>query len=125
MWQVTFDGERKQLTTGAGNHDADFAPVGGSFTDKYSSRMEPPVLELCAIGTNCMTFWASHAIDAFGLHAPEQLESQGARRNDAVWNAAAAGERECRGECTADCESLRRAGRANGGEPVERWVAVR
>jgi dipeptidyl-peptidase-4 len=74
VWQVTFDGERKQLTTGAGNHDANFAPLGGSFTDKHSSRMEPPVVELCAIGTNCKTFWASHAIEAYGLHAPEQLE---------------------------------------------------
>ena len=74
VWQVTFDGERKQLTTGAGNHDANFAPLGGSFTDKHSARMEPPVVELCAIGTNCKTFWASHAIDAYGLHAPEQLE---------------------------------------------------
>jgi len=74
VWQVTFDGERKQVTTGAGNHDANFAPVGGSFTDKYSSRMEPPVLELCAMGTKCMAFWASHAIDAYGLHAPEQVE---------------------------------------------------
>ncbi len=48
VWQATFDGERKQLTTGAGNHDADFAPTGRRFTDKYSSRMEPPVLRaLC------------------------------------------------------------------------------
>ena len=74
VWQVTFDGERKQLTTGAGNHDANFAPTGSSFTDKYSSRMEPPVLELCAVGTKCTAFWASHSIDAYGLHGPEQLE---------------------------------------------------
>jgi dipeptidyl-peptidase-4 len=74
VWQVTFDGERKQLTTGAGNHDATFAPLGGSFSEKYSSRMEPPVLQLCAIATKCMAFWASHSIDALGLHPPEQLE---------------------------------------------------
>lgn len=74
VWRVTFDGERKQLTTGAGSHEAIFAPLGFSYTDKYSSRMEPPVLELCAIGTNCTAFWASHAIESMGLRAPEQLE---------------------------------------------------
>jgi dipeptidyl-peptidase-4 len=74
VWHLTFDGERKQLTTGAGNHDAFFTTLGESFTDKYSSRMEPPVEELCAVGTKCMAFWASHAIDAYGLQAPEQLE---------------------------------------------------
>jgi dipeptidyl-peptidase-4 len=74
VWQVTFEGERKQLTAGAGNHAADFAPMGGSFTDKYSSLMTPPVEELCAIGSNCTAFWTSHSIDAYGLHAPEQVE---------------------------------------------------
>ncbi len=74
VWRVTFDGERKQLTAGAGNHDANFAPTGGSFTDKYSSRMEPPVLQLCAIGADCAVFWASRAIESIGLRAPEQLE---------------------------------------------------
>jgi dipeptidyl-peptidase-4 len=74
VWQVSFDGERKQLTTGSGNHDATFTPLGGGFTDKFSSRMEPPVLELCGVGTKCIAFWASHAIEAYGLRAPEQLE---------------------------------------------------
>jgi dipeptidyl-peptidase-4 len=74
VWRVTFDGERKQLTTGAGNHEANFGPLGGSFTDKHSSLMAPPVLELCAIEAKCVTFWESHAIEALGLRAPEQLE---------------------------------------------------
>ena len=74
VWRVTFDGERKQLTTGEGNHEVDFSPLGGKFTDKYSSRMEPPVLELCAIGAKCAVFWASRAIESLGLRAPEQLE---------------------------------------------------
>jgi len=74
IWQMGFDGESKQLTTGAGNHDANFTPLGGSFTDKFSSRMEPPALDLCAVGGKCSAFWVSHAIDAYGLHAPEQLE---------------------------------------------------
>ena len=71
---MTFDGERKQLTSGAGNHDASFAPTGSSFTDKYSSLMEPPVLELCSVATKCTAFWASHAIDAYGLRGPKQFE---------------------------------------------------
>jgi dipeptidyl-peptidase 4 len=74
VWRVSFDGERKQLTTGPGFHEADFAPLGGSFVDKHSSRMEPPVLGLCAVGSNCTTFWASHAVSDYGLHPPEQLE---------------------------------------------------
>ena len=74
IWQVGFDGERKQLTTGAGNHSAIFTPVGGSFTDRYSSRMQPPSVQLCGVGTKCTAFWVSHAIDAYGLHPPKQLE---------------------------------------------------
>jgi dipeptidyl-peptidase-4 len=74
VWRVTFDGERKRLTKVAGDHEANFAPMGGSFTDKYSSRIEPPVLELCSIDASCVAFWASHAIASLGLRAPEQLE---------------------------------------------------
>ena len=74
VWRVTFDGGRKRLTKVAGDHEANFAPMGGSFTDKYSSRIEPPVLELCSIDASCVAFWASHAIASLGLRAPEQLE---------------------------------------------------
>ena len=30
VWQVSFDGDRKQLSTGAGNHQPNFAPTGDS-----------------------------------------------------------------------------------------------
>jgi len=73
-WQVNFDGERKQLTTGAGFHDVEFAPEGGHFTDRFSDRMQPPVVKLCGIGSECSTFWASHAIASYGLSTPQQLE---------------------------------------------------
>ena len=122
---MRFDGERKQLTTGAGNHDANFTPLGGSFTDKYSSRMEPPVLELCAVGTKCMAFWTSHAIDAYGLHAPEQLEVKAHDGTTLYGTLLLPVNATARSECAADCESVRRAGGANSGEPVERWIAVR
>jgi dipeptidyl-peptidase-4 len=74
VWRVSFDGERAQLTTGAGTHKADFAPTGGAFSDKFSSRMEPPVVQLCGAATKCTVFWVSHAIDSYGLRAPEELE---------------------------------------------------
>jgi dipeptidyl-peptidase 4 len=74
VWQVSFDGDRKELSTGDGNHEATFAPTGGNFTDKYSTRMNPPSLQLCAIGGKCNVFWATRAVDSYALHAPEQLE---------------------------------------------------
>lgn len=74
VWKVSFDGERTELTTSPGTHEADFSPVGGTFTDKFSSRMEPPALELCGAGKSCTAFWDSHAISSLGLRDPEQLE---------------------------------------------------
>jgi dipeptidyl-peptidase-4 len=74
IWQVNFDGERKQITTGAGNHDVNFAPSGASFTDKFSSRMNPPTLQLCAVEGKCSTFWSTRALNSYALRAPEQLE---------------------------------------------------
>ena len=41
IWQVSFDGERKQLSSGAGIHQANFLPPTRSFTDKFSTRMDP------------------------------------------------------------------------------------
>ena len=47
VWQVGFDGKRKQLTTGAGYHEANFSPNGQVFVDTWSTRMEPDRLSLC------------------------------------------------------------------------------
>lgn len=74
VWRVTFDGERTQVTTGAGTHLAQFASVGGAFVDKFSSRMEPPVEELCSAGSKCTAFWSSHGLEPYGLRTPEPLE---------------------------------------------------
>jgi dipeptidyl-peptidase 4 len=74
LWQVSFDGERKQLSSGAGYHEASFAPSGTGFVENQSARMTPPVYELCQSAGQCNPFWQSHALDAYGLHAPEQLE---------------------------------------------------
>jgi dipeptidyl-peptidase 4 len=75
-WQVSFDGERKQLTADAGNHDVDLAPSGSSFTDKFSSRMSPPTLRLCEVGGKCSAFWSTRTLNSYALHAPEQLEAK-------------------------------------------------
>ena len=74
LWQVTFAGERKQLTTGAGVHAGNFAPAGGAFVDRQSSRMEPPTLRLCAEPGKCNVFWSTRALEPYHLRAPEQLE---------------------------------------------------
>ncbi len=80
VWNVNFEGERKLLSAGAGFHEASFAPDGSAFTDKFSSRMQPPVMRICReqatsdASAGCHVFWETHALDSYRLHAPEQLE---------------------------------------------------
>ncbi|MGO9940458.1 MAG: alpha/beta fold hydrolase [Terracidiphilus sp.] len=74
VWQVSFTGERKQLSSGPGNHQANFSPIGVSFVDKYSSRLDPPSLQLCHAPEKCQTFWSTHALDPYVLRAPESLQ---------------------------------------------------
>jgi dipeptidyl-peptidase-4 len=74
VWQVGFDGERKQLTSGAGSHSGTFADAGGAFVEKQSSRMEPPTLRLCQAAGKCSVFWQTRALESYHLRAPEQLE---------------------------------------------------
>ena len=80
IWQVSFDGERKVWSAGAGFHEATFAPDGIVFAEKYSTRMDPPEMRLChgpasaAAAGACHVFWQTHALDAYNLRAPEQLE---------------------------------------------------
>jgi dipeptidyl-peptidase-4 len=91
LWQVNFAGERRELSEGAGFHQVTFAPDGGAFTDKFSSRMTPPALRVCRVtdkvgdklgdkpgdksgAVSCRVFWETHALDSYHLHPPEQLE---------------------------------------------------
>lgn len=76
IWQVSFDGEKKQLSTGGGHHEADFSPTKATFADRYSTRMTPPSVRLCAEGSDCQTFWSTNALSPYGLHAPEQVEGK-------------------------------------------------
>jgi dipeptidyl-peptidase 4 len=80
IWQVNFDGERKQLSNAAGFHEATFSPDGSAFTDKVSTRVEPPMMRLCqgpataGAEAGCHVFWQTHALDSWHLRSPEQLE---------------------------------------------------
>jgi dipeptidyl-peptidase-4 len=74
LWQVSFDGERKQLSAGAGFHTGNFAPSGGAFVDRQSSRMEAPTLRLCAEPGKCNAIWSTRALEPYHLRAPEQIE---------------------------------------------------
>jgi dipeptidyl-peptidase-4 len=74
IWQVTFDGDRKQITSGAGSHQVIFSPKGTSFSDKFSSRMTPPSLRLCGENGSCQTYWSTHSTDPYALRPPQPLE---------------------------------------------------
>ncbi len=80
IWQVSFDGERKQLSAGAGFHDGNFRSrwqrvhrqillahdAAGHARLPALARRRPPAA--------CHVFWETHALDPYHLHAPEQLE---------------------------------------------------
>lgn len=74
LWQVNFDGRRKQLTQSAGTHEGTFAPHGENYVDNASTRMTPPVLSLCGAAGACRVFWETHALDSYDLHPPEPME---------------------------------------------------
>ena len=74
IWQVTFAGERKQLSSGAGSHQANFSPDGSRYSDKFSSRMSAPQLQICHDGAQCQTYWSTHALEPYALRAPESVE---------------------------------------------------
>jgi dipeptidyl-peptidase-4 len=76
LWQVSFAGDKKQLSSGAGTHDGNFAPAGTAFVDTQSTSMDPPTLRLCMGPEKCNTFWHTDALAALNLHAPEQLETK-------------------------------------------------
>lgn len=74
LWRVGFDGQRKQLSSGAGSHTGNFAPAGGGYVDSQSSRLEPPTLRLCQDAGKCNVFWQTRAVESYHLAAPVQLE---------------------------------------------------
>lgn len=73
IWQVTFDGQRKKLSTAAGTHTPTFSPDGEHYVDEFSTRMTAPEFSLCATGGECKIFWQTRALEAYGLPAPESI----------------------------------------------------
>ena len=79
IWQVSFSGERRQLSAGAGFHTASFSPNGVEFADTWSTRATTPVVRLCrvadgpAAAESCRILWQTHALDAYRVNAPRQL----------------------------------------------------
>jgi len=74
LWQVGFDGQRKQLTSGAGSHEGIFAPGGEAFIDESSARMDPPKVRFCKTGGECQLLWAGKTLEPYHLRAPEEME---------------------------------------------------
>ncbi len=74
IWQVTFEGKREPLTTSPGSHEGNFAPAGGAFVDKQSTRMDPPTFRICSEPGKCSVFWSTRALEPYHLRPPEQLE---------------------------------------------------
>jgi dipeptidyl-peptidase 4 len=74
LWQVNFAGQNRPLSTGEGFHEGNFAPAGGGYVDKQSTRMSPPNLRVCRSAEICRTFWQTRALDTYRLRAPAQLE---------------------------------------------------
>jgi dipeptidyl-peptidase-4 len=76
LWEVSFNGERRQLSAGAGFHEGGFAPVGNAFVDRQSARMEPHSLKLCggSEAARCSLFWTPPPLAAYRLRAPVQFE---------------------------------------------------
>ncbi len=74
LWQVSFEGESTQLTSGEGFHTGNFAPSGSAFVDRQSTRMDPPTVRLCQAAGKCNVFWSTKALEPYHLRAPEQLE---------------------------------------------------
>lgn len=74
LWEVGFDGKRRQLSSGGGFHSGKFAPVGGNYVDKRSTRMDPPTLSVCREVGACRVFWQTRALESYHLHPPEILQ---------------------------------------------------
>ncbi len=77
LWQVDMRGTRRAVTKEPGVHHGSFAPAGGAFVDRFSTRTTPATVSLCRVeesGSRCNLFWSTRAMEAYPLHAPEQLE---------------------------------------------------
>ena len=74
LWEVGFDGKRRQLSSGAGFHTGIFAPSGGNYVDKRSTRMEAPIFSVCREVGACRVFWQTRAVESYQLFPPQALQ---------------------------------------------------
>ena len=74
LWEVNFQGQRRQLSTSVGFHEGTFAQVGGGYVDKGSTRMDPPRVSVCREVEVCRVFWATRALESYHLRAPEEMQ---------------------------------------------------
>jgi dipeptidyl-peptidase 4 len=74
LWQTTFEGQRKQITQGAGHHEANLSPSGGDFVDSFSTLRDPPTLSLCHADDKCSVLWQTRALEAYPMATPQELE---------------------------------------------------
>ncbi|MGA2252823.1 alpha/beta fold hydrolase [Terracidiphilus sp.] len=80
LWQVSFAGERKSLTTESGAHEGNFPPMPASdesaFVDTFSTHLDPPRLRICKTGSECNELWTSRSMQAYRLQPRLQLETK-------------------------------------------------
>jgi dipeptidyl-peptidase-4 len=74
LWQVTFDGNKKQLTAEPGYHTGNFAPSGDAFVDTRNAQLDPPIASICRSAGKCNVFWQTRALEPYHLRAPQPLE---------------------------------------------------
>ena len=76
VYSVQLDGSGfKPLTTGEGQHQANFSDDGKHYTQMYFGPQASPTLTLCAVAGVCYPVWKAHdEIAEYGLRAPKYLE---------------------------------------------------
>ncbi len=76
LYAVGLDGkEFHRVSKQDGAHSVIFDPVHAKYyVDTYSSLATPPMISLCAIGSECNVFWSPRNIDQYHLLTPTKVE---------------------------------------------------
>jgi dipeptidyl-peptidase-4 len=76
LFSVQLDGSgSKQLSSGEGQHVANFSDDGKHYTHMFMGPETSPSLSLCAVSGDCKPVWqAKNVIAEYGLRAPKYLE---------------------------------------------------
>ena len=78
IWQVSWSGEKKPLTTEPGVHDGRFAPSGGAFSDEHSTQTQTPTVSVCRAAGDCSVVWKTDALKGYPLIAPTTFTAKAA-----------------------------------------------